>query len=113
MAISWTFHENGSTRYNDEIRIATEYDPGGVLIGDRPYTAAENARADEHANVDTQIENKSTIETNLEQDLAAMQAIKDQTNADLRADPSQEIKELATAVRRLIKMSLNDFTEPE
>jgi hypothetical protein len=42
-----------------------------------------------------------------------MQAIKDQTNADLRADPSQEIKDLATAVRRLIKMSLNDFTEPE
>lgn len=60
-----------------------------------------------------QVENKSTIETNLETDLATMQAIKDQTNAALREDPSQEIKELAVAVRRLIKMALAEFDEAE
>ena len=79
----------------------------------RPYTAEENATADAEAVEATQTANKSTIETNLEADLAAMQAIKDQTNADLRADPSQEIKDIATAVRRLIRMAIDDYSGTE
>lgn len=58
-----------------------------------------------------QVENKSNTELNLEADKILMQAIKDQPNADLRADPSQEIKDIAVAVRRLINMALADFDE--
>lgn len=100
-------------RYNDDTSRYTEWDENGTQTMDRPYTPDEIAQADAIATTTTTAANKSTIETNLEADLAAMQAIKDQTNADLRADPSQEIKEIAVSVRRLIKMALNDFAEPE
>jgi transcriptional regulator of met regulon len=101
--------------YRDPVgRIVSEYDTEAQVIIPRPYTVEENAEQDA---IDTTNEshaaNKSTIEINLEADLAAMQAIKDQTNADLRADPSQEIKEIAVAIRRLIKMELEKFEEPE
>lgn len=96
--------------YEATPRTVTFWDENGVLIETRPYTPEENAQADAEA-VQTQQEgNKSTVETNLEQDYLNMQAIKAQTNADLRADPSQEIKQIADAVRRLTRMALEDFT---
>lgn len=114
MAIYWAYQDDLHTAYDDATRIASEYEPGGtVLIQERPYTEDENARADGVVQAGEHAENKSTIETNLEADLALMQAIKDQSNADLRADPSQELKDLAVAVRRLIKMALEDFSEAE
>jgi len=42
-----------------------------------------------------------------------MQAVIDQTNEQLRADPSQEIKDIARAVRRLIRMALDDYSGTE
>jgi len=66
--------------------------------------------ADEWAATTTGLSNKSQIETNIEQDYAKMQAIEAQTNADIRADPSQEIKDLARAVRRLDRMALENFS---
>jgi hypothetical protein len=113
MAIYWEYQDDGKTSFDDSTRIATEYDVNDELIGERSYTEDENLRADKNAVVINEQENKSTIEVNLEADLAKMQAIKDQANADLRADPSQEIKELAVAVRRLIKMQLEDFETAE
>jgi hypothetical protein len=113
MAIYWEYQDTGSTSFDDATRIATEYDAEGVPTGDRPYTEAENARADGLAQGEVEQQNKSTIETNLEEDLNAMQAIIDQTNADLRADPSQEIKEIARAVRRLTKLALDDYSTAE
>ena len=62
---------------------------------ERPKTEGELEAEAITAN-DEEISNK--IET---VDMPAMQAIIDQTNANLRADPSQELKDIARAVRRL------------
>ena len=99
--------------WNDDTRTYTSRNPDGTVLLTRPYTAEENAAADERATQETQSENKSTIEQNLEADLAAMQAIKDQANSALRTDPSQEIKDIAVAVRRLIRMALEDYSGTE
>jgi tryptophan synthase alpha subunit len=101
--------------WDDSIRKYSAWDENGVLLPDMPrdYTAEENAYADNEIATAQLASNKSTIELNLEEDLATMQAIKEQSNADIRADPSQEVKELAVAVRRLIKMALEDFSEAE
>lgn len=99
---------------NDGARKYTTWDQNGVQTFQRDYTAEENAQADADAAAETaeaeQKSNKSTIQTNLEQDYLNMQAIKAQTNADLRADPSQEIKQIADAVRRLTRMALEDYS---
>jgi hypothetical protein len=60
----------------------------------RPWTVEELAARTEAAN-------EVTITTGIAADLAVMAAIIAQTNADLKTDPSQEIKDLARAVRRL------------
>lgn len=52
----------------------------------------------------TEAANKKTVEQKLATKLESMQTILDQTNADLRTDPSQEIKELARAVRLIVRI---------
>jgi hypothetical protein len=108
-------YENGVLReqWDDTTRTYTAWDADGDQTEQRPYTAEENAQADAAAVQATQTANKSTIEVNLEQDLAAMQAIKDTPNATINDSPASYIKEVAVAVRRLIKMELEDFEEAE
>ena len=101
------------TRWDDTTRTAYEHAADGSITSERPYTADENAQADATGAHATQTANKSEIETNLEEDLDAMQAVIDQTNEQLRADPSQEIKDIARAVRRLIRMALDDYSGTE
>jgi len=80
------------------------YDRSVILVDDiptvtwtiRPWTAEELTSQTESVN-------DATISTNLQADLTALQAIIDTTNADLRTDPSQEIKDLARVARRLIR----------
>jgi len=100
-------------RWDDTTRTYTAWDEDGVETENRPYSAEENARADAEAHEQEQESNKSTIETNLEADLEAMQAVIDQENAALRDDPSQEVKDIARAVRRLIRMALDDYSGTE
>lgn len=90
-------------QWDETARVLTSWDKHGVQVEQRPYTAAENAQADARAAAETLVANEQSISTKLQQDLAAMQAILDQTNADLNANPAQEIKDLARAVRRLIR----------
>lgn len=96
-------------KWDDATRTYTAYDATGAQISTRPYTAAENAQADADAARLLAAANESTIETNLASDLAAMQAIINETNSDLRTDPSQEIKDIARAMRRTIRMALQQF----
>lgn len=43
----WSFQDDKHTLFDDELRMAREYEPGGeVLILERPFTAEENAMAD-------------------------------------------------------------------
>lgn len=95
--------------WDDVTRIHTVWDATGAQLSTRPYTTAENAAADAAAQQQLLASNKSTVQTNLAQDLDAMQAIIDETNADLRTDPSQELKDIARAMRRSIRMALQQF----
>jgi aminoglycoside phosphotransferase len=111
MATSTIYTDTGRIELNDVTRVATEYGPTGVMLAQRQFTPEENAAADQRYIDHVQaVQNKSTIQTNLEQDYLNMQAIKAQTNADLRADPAQEIKQIADAVRRLTRLALEDYT---
>jgi hypothetical protein len=100
-------------RWDDATRLYTAWDAEGVQTEQRPYTAEENTDADGAAAQATQQANKSTIELNLEEDLATMQAIKDTPNSTINDSPASYIKEVAVAVRRLIKMELEDFEEAD
>ena len=100
-------------RFDDATRTVFHHAPDGTVIDSRPYTAEEIAAADAGAATATQFANKSSLELHLEEDLAAMQVIKDTPNSTINASPASYIKEVAVAVRRLIKMTLEDFSEAE
>jgi hypothetical protein len=53
--------------------------------------------------------NESSIETNLAQDMTAMQAIIDATNSTINSSPASYMKDIARANRRLIRMALQKF----
>lgn len=97
-------------RWDDSTRTYTTWDAGGVQTSTRPYTAQENARADADATQAAQDTNRRTIGQMLDQDFIDVQGVLAQTNADLRADPSQEIKIIGRVVRRLIRAERGDFT---
>lgn len=97
--------------WDDATRTYTDYSTEPPTS--RPYTAAENASVDAQIVAEAQDSNKRTIQEALTADLTAMQEIINQTNADLRADPAQEIKSIARAIRRIDRMILGDFTGTE
>ncbi len=114
MAVSWIHSDEGSVALDSETRLATVYDTQGQQVGEpRPYTAEENAAADAAAAAEQADSNKRTITEALAEDFTAMQDIIAQTNADLRADPAQEIKALARAMRRQIRIARGDYTGTE
>lgn len=97
---------NGVLTYaaNDETRTVMTYDENGNVTSTVPYDDAQNVAADAAEAQQLLEENATEIGNKLTTvDMVAMQAILNQTNADLRADPSQELKQLATATRRLIR----------
>jgi YD repeat-containing protein len=100
-------------RRDDTTRTVTTYDEQGNITSERPYTAEENAAADQAALEATLNTNKRTVEQKLATKLANMQTILVQTNADLRTDPSQEIKDMARAIRLLVRMQMIQFDGAE
>ena len=100
MSETWTLRVEG----DDATRTARVYDQHGYLVEERPYSEAENAKADQRAQRDAAIENASNTSSKLVTvDFPAMQGITDQTPRQLGEDPGHEIKSLARAVRRLIR----------
>jgi hypothetical protein len=91
-----------TTKYDYTTRTVTVWD-NGTQVESRAFTAAENAQADAAAIEMAAIVNEATISSNLASDLIALQAIIDQTNADINASPASEIKDLARVARRLIR----------
>ena len=94
----------------DDVAHVVKFYTNGVETSSRPYTAEEEALAVVRAEQMVLSNNQSTVEKNLEQDYLNMQAIEGQSNAELRTDPSQEIKDIARAIRRLTRMALDDFS---
>ncbi|MGW5239502.1 hypothetical protein ACWEOW_11265 [Monashia sp. NPDC004114] len=97
--------------WDDANRRYTEWDAQGVQTLQRPYTPEENAAADADAAAALAASNAAATASKLVTvDMPAMDAILAQTNADLRTDPSQEIKDMAKAIRRLSR-KVNNLTD--
>lgn len=86
------------------------YTAGGAVQSTRAYTAPENVEADVRQAGRTKATNESTLRANIVSDLAAMQAIKADTNANINTNPAQRLKDIAVAVRRLERIALGDFS---
>lgn len=97
------------TIYDDTARQARVYSMQKVLQSSRAYTPEENAAADAAAAANVQQTNKGAIEANILSDLAAMQTIISDTNANINANPAARIKDIAQAIRRLDRMALQKF----
>lgn len=68
--------------------------------------------ADQKAQEDTAQVTENNIDSKIVTvDLPAMQAVLDQTNAQLREDPAQELKAMARAIRRIDKKLLHILLE--
>jgi hypothetical protein len=89
--------------WDDDTRTYTRWDDAGAVVETRPYTEQENQAADAAAAAHAERVNESATSQKLQRDMDAIQAILDQTNADLRDDPARAIKDLAHATRRLIR----------
>jgi hypothetical protein len=95
--------------WNDATRTYKTYSAAGAETSTRPYTAAENAEAEAAATELLAITNKGAVETNIVTDMAAMQMIINDTNANINANPAARIKDIARAIRRLDRMALARF----
>jgi hypothetical protein len=82
----------------------------GVQQEQRPLTPIEQAQLTAYETEQTASNNKSAIETNLTSDMAAMQAIIDNTNANINANPAVPIKDIARMLKRLGRTALKDYT---
>lgn len=114
--MAWHIGIDGSAPeyHDDTTRVVTIYGQDGLVTSTRPYTEAENLDADLRASIDTESANQVDVENKIDTvDLPAMQAILDQTNAQLREDPSQEIKAIARAVRRLARNAIRRYDSAE
>lgn len=107
---AYVYASNGTLleQWDDATRTYTDFrtDPDTT----RPYTAQENAEADVRAAQETSDGNRRTIEDALDLRMATMQAVIDDTNANINGNPAARIKDLARAVRLLIRESRGDFT---
>ena len=82
----------------------TTYEQGVQLVDGQPVEVWTSRQWTEQELEDAgKRANDVTISSKLVSDLEAMQAVLDRANAELRDDPSREIKDTAKAVRRLIR----------
>lgn len=113
MSIRRITDENGVLRkqWDDSVTpgVYTEWDAQGVQVLTRAFNSDEAARAATDALEDQQIANERTIEQALADSLATLQAIIDDTNANINANPAQRIKDLARSQRRVIRLVIRRF----
>jgi thioredoxin-like negative regulator of GroEL len=94
--------------WNDDTRTYTDYRPNTNVT--RAYNAAENAAADANATAKTQAASAATLKQDLDAALTSLQAIIDDTNANINQNPAQRIKDIARALKKTIRV-VNDRFE--
>jgi hypothetical protein len=90
--------------------VDTTYDWSIELVNDFPsrvWTARPKTQAE--LDKDGKAENHTTILANLEQDMAAIQLILDDSNSNINANPAQRIKEMGRMLRRLGRLAIDDL----
>ncbi len=88
------------------VHVGPVYDSKTGAVADTWVVRAKSA--DELA-ADTAITNRTALQTNLTTDLAAMQTIINDTNANINANPAARMKDIARMLRRLGRVALNDY----
>lgn len=89
-------------QWDDGTETYSEWDETGTLITERPYTTDELAQKAARVAGETTTTNEADIGNKIETvDMPAMQAIIDDTNANINANPAARIKDIAKAIRRL------------
>lgn len=89
----------------------TTNDRSLTVVGGVPtVTWTQRAKTAAEQTADTANTNQASVVTNLNQDMVAMQAIIDATNATINANPAQYIKDIARMNRRLGRRALSDYT---
>lgn len=109
--MSQIVYQDGVRRewWDDATRTYTAYDEAGVPIVERPYTAEENAVADADAAANVLAANKVTVDQRLAEHFTEIQTLVATTNAEINDNPAAEIKKVARAVRRLIRVALQQY----
>jgi hypothetical protein len=106
-ATGW--HEVDDTPRPDDTDTTT-HDRTLTLVGDTPtVTWVERPKTQAELDAATASANHSNIVTNLNADMAAMQATIDTPNATINANPASYIKSQARMLRRLGRLALNDL----
>jgi predicted DNA-binding transcriptional regulator YafY len=90
-------------RANIPARSVRFYDAAGGVLQTRAFTPEEVAAADAAAAAAQAAANAKAVDDALGAAMAALQAIIGQANADIRTDPSQEIKDIAQVLKRVIR----------
>ena len=81
-----------------------------LVDGTPTETWTVRPKTQEEIDAATASENQKAIVTNLEEDMANMDAILAMTNADINANPAAVIKEICRMNKRLGRTALNDYT---
>lgn len=99
--------------WNDDAnpRTVTFWDAAGQNPSTRNQTPAENAAAANRINTARAAANMGATKANLMQDMANMQTIVATDNTVLNNTPAPSMKQMARMLRRLGRMSLNDFDD--
>lgn len=89
--------------WDDATRTVTCYDADGVATT-RPYDDSENQNADAVAEQALEEQRAATISAALNSSLATLQAIIDDTNANINTNPASRIKDMARVQRGVIRL---------
>lgn len=92
---------------NDDTRTFSDFREDPPVV--RPYTDDENAAADERIALEQADAVKAQIEGMLNDALAQLQAIIDDTNANINAAPAIRIKVLARTLKGIVRVLLHRF----
>ena len=94
--------------WDDVARTVTCYGEDGQPQV-RPYNASENENADRAIAAARDAQTEAAISQALADALAALQAIIDDTNANINTNPAARIKDLSRVLRRVIRLQTRRF----
>ena len=105
---TWTYyHDGGRTEGDDLARQAQDFNAAGDLVATRPYTADENAAADQAAAAAALAVNEAALRNGLQAAIdaalarqAAYQAVIDTPNATIKTNPAPYVVDLARQGKR-------------
>lgn len=98
-------------QWDDATRTYTDYRP--EPDESRPYTEDENAAADAHATAATYAANEASLAEDLDEALVSLQAIIDDTNANINTNAAARIKDIAKALKKTIRTVSGRFESTE